>query len=169
MRLLSTHISLNISLTYLLPLNSTNNRGLGTQIQNSNLAICVNLSPIYASFLRLISARSVLKMLCEHCSNIDFWQLVAGIRLPHHVSCLELVKSAERGCELCWRIWEERRQVYTWHKTPQEYDECQNTELALFTLTSYQTQAIFDGVGISSRSGEFVSHLGIYAEACKHT
>jgi hypothetical protein len=106
-------------------------------------------------------------MLCEHCSNIDCGQLTVGLLLLHHSSCLELVKSAEQGCELCWRFWDERRDFYRWHLTPQEYDEHQNTQLRLFAGHD-RTPLGFGTLSICSDSKEFLSHLAIYADDCKY-
>lgn len=104
----------------------------------------------------------IVEMLCEYCSIIDWGQLKLGLQLPHHISCVELVKSAERGCKLCGRIWDERM-PFSYHPTPQEYDVRQNSQLRLLVIRG-QTPRGFDILSIFSGSNEFRSHLGIYAD-----
>lgn len=106
-----------------------------------------------------------LTMLCELCSSIDLDQVTVKPFFQHQVSCVELVKSAERGCELCSRIWDERVELKhdRLNRTPQEYDKYQNTQLRLIG-SGYEYEAYgISRLSISSESGAFRCFLDIYA------
>jgi hypothetical protein len=104
-------------------------------------------------------------MLCELCSNIDFEQLMAKKSVRHHVSCCELAKSAERGCELCGRVWDGR--LRNTRLTPKEHDGHGNTQLLIEVPANLFTPGGFETLRFFSDSEAFISFQTLCADDCK--
>lgn len=51
-----------------------------------------------------MNEETITTMLCSFCKNIDLDQLSEEQGYKHHVSCADLIQSAQHGCESCTLI-----------------------------------------------------------------
>lgn len=116
-------------------------------------------------------------MLCEICSHIDFKQALREEGFKYHASCSDLVKSAERGCELCLEVWNCRSKkvdLENQYERPEEYYDSLCTAFSgklTFRLSPYDSFSVWvgqeSGIKKGTFEGLFESLLEIYTSPSK--